>query len=477
MSIPRWQKQTTKLVLVLGITGLISGGLLALAFGWLDPIIQQRQKEQEISVGLKGIYPDADRFEEVDIEQIPGGVDGPVYRVFDQSDKVLGLYFSGSGPEPGYGGPIRVAVGVDEANGQILGVRILSHSETAGIGTKVEDESFLSQFIGRSATASSAGLNTISGATRSSKAVISGVTNMARGVMTALAGGTAGSVPAEVYLIYPEAASLSPMQIEAPVEVDGEIYEVYSDSGQTLGLWYKASVKGFKEGIVMAVGLNPQTTSLVGVKVLSHNETKDIGDKIDDPAFTDQFVGKSLSDQFKPGSDVDAYSGATMSSTGVYKGVSEISRKILGAMGIEVEVKVSAAMVKAPEPDYADRVKALFDGEVTFNPGSIWEIKDETGKLFVCTVTRQEGDGGKIDVLVVVDPAAKKVAAVDILKHYETFGADITSQGFRSQFVGKGPNDKYVVGEDIDGITMATISSQAVSDAVKNAIQIVLSLY
>ena len=69
-------------------------------------------------------------------------------------------------------------------DGKVVGVKILSHGETIGIGTKIEEEGFLSGFIGREGSLSykkGAGadevgvIDGISGATYSSKAVIVGV--------------------------------------------------------------------------------------------------------------------------------------------------------------------------------------------------------------------------------------------------------------------------------------------------------------
>ena len=78
----------------------------------------------------------------------------------------------------GFGGEMRILVGVNIDN-TVRGVRVYSASETAGIGTKVQGEDFLSRFDGLvegiSAGGGENGVDTISGATISSKAVIKGV--------------------------------------------------------------------------------------------------------------------------------------------------------------------------------------------------------------------------------------------------------------------------------------------------------------
>ncbi len=76
----------------------------------------------------------------------------------------------------GYGGEILMMTAISP-DGQIVGVKILSHEETSGIGTRVvESESFLSQFKGRDAK-TEAGVDGVSGATVSSKATVNGINN------------------------------------------------------------------------------------------------------------------------------------------------------------------------------------------------------------------------------------------------------------------------------------------------------------
>ncbi|MCL1819789.1 MAG: FMN-binding protein [Oscillospiraceae bacterium] len=78
----------------------------------------------------------------------------------------------------GYGGDIHMVIGVSE-NGEVTGVVIIGMNETPGLGSKIEDEDFLNQFIGKRAGVSvgkgSNNVDAIAGATVSSKAVAEGV--------------------------------------------------------------------------------------------------------------------------------------------------------------------------------------------------------------------------------------------------------------------------------------------------------------
>ena len=77
----------------------------------------------------------------------------------------------------GFGGDMKLMVGYD-ANATLLGVRVISHSETPGLGARVCDneEGALSRYAGKSGDLVwGQDIDGISGATISSKAVLAGV--------------------------------------------------------------------------------------------------------------------------------------------------------------------------------------------------------------------------------------------------------------------------------------------------------------
>lgn len=73
--------------------------------------------------------------------------------------------------DKGYGGEIKVITGVAE-DGLIKNILLLEQKETPGLGTKVGEKGFLEQFIGKDSVE---GMQTISGATISSNAMIRSV--------------------------------------------------------------------------------------------------------------------------------------------------------------------------------------------------------------------------------------------------------------------------------------------------------------
>lgn len=110
------------------------------------------------------LFSDCDRAELYDTVK-----DCPVYVVYYKG-KLAGyaVYVT----ENGYIGTIEMLVAMDSDN-KVSQVKIISHSESEGLGSKITKSKFLSQFIGMPEEEASADL--ISGATVSSRAVQNGV--------------------------------------------------------------------------------------------------------------------------------------------------------------------------------------------------------------------------------------------------------------------------------------------------------------
>ncbi|HHV96197.1 MAG TPA: RnfABCDGE type electron transport complex subunit G [Clostridiaceae bacterium] len=100
-----------------------------------------------------------------------------------KDDETVGYVYSVT--NKGYGGDINLIIGINAA-GTITGVKVVEHSETAGLGSKVAEEDFLSQFKGitpqsnlkivlNKANGKDEEIVAVSGATISSKAVMAAV--------------------------------------------------------------------------------------------------------------------------------------------------------------------------------------------------------------------------------------------------------------------------------------------------------------
>ena len=148
-------------ILVLVLICAIMSGLLAFTNGITAPIIEEAERKASEEARLE-VLPNADSFLRVEIADLPGSVT-EVY----QAENGAGYTFSIVAQ--GYGGKntLKMAVGID-MDGKITGVKVLSHKETAGLGSKIAaDEGFYGQFPGLDA-AGAAAADTISGATFSS---------------------------------------------------------------------------------------------------------------------------------------------------------------------------------------------------------------------------------------------------------------------------------------------------------------------
>lgn len=152
-----------KTSLLLAIVCIVSAAALGYFYKLTTPIIEQRQISDQISL-QREVLPQADDFKETKI-------DGENVYLGISSGKIVGGVAKVD--VKGYGGVIELIVGID-STGKITGVRVLSHSETPGLGEKATKDNYLSQFIGKG----SSEINTvraITGATISSNAIRNGV--------------------------------------------------------------------------------------------------------------------------------------------------------------------------------------------------------------------------------------------------------------------------------------------------------------
>lgn len=101
----------------------------------------------------------------------------------DKNGNTVGYVVAATSPS-GYGGNVQVAIGISKADNKITGFTVLSHSETAGLGAKITEDNFISQFTGKSAdgikytkdgAVSENEVDAISGATISTNAVTEAV--------------------------------------------------------------------------------------------------------------------------------------------------------------------------------------------------------------------------------------------------------------------------------------------------------------
>jgi electron transport complex protein RnfG len=141
-----------RLVLVLTLITAGAGLLLSMVESVTrEPIAEQRR--QEMLRALQAVLPPADNSPDEDTVELVVGQDKrgrDVMRKFFRGRKegqLSGLAFKVVAPD-GYSGNIDVMVGVDPS-GTVVGIEILSHNETPGLGDKIAFPEFKKIFAGK----------------------------------------------------------------------------------------------------------------------------------------------------------------------------------------------------------------------------------------------------------------------------------------------------------------------------------------
>jgi Na+-translocating ferredoxin:NAD+ oxidoreductase RnfG subunit len=88
-------------------------------------------------------------------------------------------------------------------------------------------------------------------------------------------------------------------------------------------------------------------------------------------------------------------------------------------------------------------------------------------KVGVALVNVQPGKWGPVEFIIVLDPSTAKVKDLAVMSYIEKRGRPIARRSFLRQFVGKSSRDPIALDRDIDGVSGATISSDATCFAVK----------
>lgn len=161
-------RDIVRLAITLAVVAILSASLLTGMHNLTAPIIAERQ-EEEYRQALEYYFPGFYSFESEEI-------DGYFFDlIHDEDGELIGIMATVSAV--GYDGDINYNLAFD-GTGEIIGVRIISHTETPGIGDVIERESFKEQFIGKSyedPITAGEDVDIISGATVSTVAMINSI--------------------------------------------------------------------------------------------------------------------------------------------------------------------------------------------------------------------------------------------------------------------------------------------------------------
>ncbi|MDR3417818.1 MAG: FMN-binding protein [Nevskia sp.] len=143
----------------------------------------------------------------------------------------------------------------------------------------------------------------------------------------------------------------------------------------------------------------------------------------------------------------------------VYLSVEEAQKLMFGDQALTpLPLSLSPQQVAAVEKDAG----------VKFFPGSLRAWKGADGYFFVDAVI------GKHDLITYAVALGQdgKVRQVEILEYREAYGGDVRNPRWRKQFTGKQHGDPLHLGEDIQGISGATLSCEHVTDGIRRLLSV-----
>ncbi|NMD39081.1 MAG: FMN-binding protein, partial [Christensenellaceae bacterium] len=270
--------------------------------------------------------------------------------------------------------------------------------------------------------------------------------------------------------LVPDADTFDDMEIPEGLALDS--FDAAKKDGALLAYLAQTTVQGYGGPIEVITAMDTEY-KLLGISVGGSDfaETAGLGSKVQEPDFVDQYKG--IVAPVKMNSDVDQVSGATISSNAVNKGVNSAVENVKIALGdtsgivTEEEKRANVLAALLPEAT-AFEAQELPEGS-ELDSFEIAKAGDEI-IAYVAQVT-VKGFAGPIEVITATDLDYSLIGiAVGGSDFAETegLGSKVMDPEFTDAF--KGLAVKAELNKNIDQVSGATISSQAVVDAVNKAV-------
>ena len=393
---------------VLLIITLVAGLALGATYALTKDAIGAQSKAAEESA-RKAALPAAEAFESVPIDA--GAAVDWCYAGRGKDGAIVGYVAQVTGQ--GFGGPLEVIAGLDTEL-VLTGVSVggSNFSETAGLGAKSKEPAFTQQFIGKQApvkvikaggTAADNTIDAITSATITSSAVVSAVNKIASHVEA---------------ILYPERANALAMP-ERPA--DDQVFGA-SAKGFAGPVWVEAAFDSDGKIIYISVG-NEEFAESDGLGALAR-----------EPEFMRQFIGMAAPLTL---ADIDALSGATITSSAVIDALNKAYDASRGMTAPE-EATPAPSLPSRPADDQ------VFGASAKGFAGPVW-------------VDAAFDADGRITYISIGNDEFAETAG---------FGAKALETEFMAALIGK---QMPLTLADIDAITGATYTSQAVVDALNTA--------
>ena len=328
-------KNRVKYVVVLFTITALSGLILGITHEATKDVIAAREKME--SLQLNAILPNknADDVKKMNVEIAKDDVVNDAYEAYEKGELVGHAIIVSP---KGMGGPIKMTVGIYK-DGKIGGLKVVTHSETPGIGDIVEKEEFMGRFkdkpikekleLVKTSPSKENQVQAITGATITSGAVNSGVNEAIKFYKGKVLGETVEDENKEITPkdIIPEGETMKPIDAQLNEKIT-DVKGIYKGE-ELLGYAITASAKGMNDEVKTMVGISVKG-SITNIKVVKQKETESLGDDILKEEFTDKFKNKptdkplkSVKEKPKDNREIEALSGSTISTDAVINGVNE----------------------------------------------------------------------------------------------------------------------------------------------------------
>ena len=232
--------------------------------------------------------------------------------------------------------------------------------------------------------------------------------------------------------------------------------------GELVGYVAQVTVTGFGGPIEIHVGMDlEQTITGISVGGSSFAETPGLGARAKESDFTDQFTGLTIPTQL--GNGVDAITGATITSGAVSSGVNKAGYFIRDLINPPAEDN------RPEDRQFGGLLPGATTKEEQTAPAGIDQLY--TSDAGVVLYVTGKGRNGDMQVRVGVGHSGQ-VAGVfidpDMHKETEGLGDLVEESYFWGQFIGN--TGAFAIGDNIDAVSGATITSETVVDCVNRAV-------
>lgn len=175
--------EIVRMVVVLSLIAGICSAILTFADQSLAPRIEQQTDFYVRGPALERLF--GKPATEVLNNKVTVPLEGAVIPVFfsKEGEDIATLAIEATG-KGGFGGDLKLMIGVDLRSGRQTGLEVVSHSETPGLGARIEEVSFRRQWQGLptdktvALTKDGGDIDGISGATTTSRAAVAGTNDV-----------------------------------------------------------------------------------------------------------------------------------------------------------------------------------------------------------------------------------------------------------------------------------------------------------